>query len=406
MGKVLRRYWHPIAAASGFDQQELKPIRLLGEDFVLFRGSGGGYGLLERHCPHRRADLSYGFVDGDGLRCNYHGWLFGAGGECLAQPFEDRVGNNARLRSKAKATAYPVAELAGLLWAYLGPEPRPLLPCWEPFTWENGFIQIVFAHVPCNWFQCQENSIDPVHFEWLHDNWGFTVLQSRGRQFSPVHLKLGFEEFEYGFVYRRVREGGDEESDLWKVGRVCLWPNALFIGDHFEWRVPIDDENTLSITWIYARVPAHREPYRQDRIPAWTGPVTDPETGRFITSHIMNQDFAAWVGQGRIADRTRENLGSSDRGITLIRRRFLRDIEAVNRGADPKGVVRDPERNLCIRLPIVQRERLERAPTIDQLLAERKYWAELGIPDDYIYQAGQPDEVRQAYNEAMGLTGL
>ena len=62
--------------------------------------------------------------------------------------------------------------MAGLLWAYLGPEPAPLVPNWEPFTWQNGFVQIVFSEVPCNWFQCQENSIDPVHFEWMHDNWG------------------------------------------------------------------------------------------------------------------------------------------------------------------------------------------------------------------------------------------
>jgi hypothetical protein len=40
------------------------------------------------------------------------------------------------------------------VWAYLGPAPAPLVPTWEPFTWRNGFVQIVFSEIPCNWFQC------------------------------------------------------------------------------------------------------------------------------------------------------------------------------------------------------------------------------------------------------------
>ena len=69
--------------------------------------------------------------------------------------------------------------------------------------------------------------------------------------------------------YGRVREGADENDPLWTVGRVCLWPNALFTGDHFEWRVPIDDENTFSVTWAFNRVPKEREPYVQGPIPYW-----------------------------------------------------------------------------------------------------------------------------------------
>ncbi len=83
-------------------------------------------------------------------------------------------------------------------------------------------------------------------------------------------LKLAFDEFDYGFVYRRVSEDTDEASPLWTVGRVCLWPNALFTGNHFEWRVPIDDTNTLRDGWYFTRVPKEREPYVQNRIPYWT----------------------------------------------------------------------------------------------------------------------------------------
>ncbi len=161
----------------------------------------------------------------------------------------------------------------------------------------------------------------------MHDNWGMRRHHLNQASYAPTHLKLDFEEFEYGFTYKRVREGSDESGPLWKIGRVCLWPNALFTGEHFEWRVPIDDEHTLSVTWAYTRVPRESEPCRQDSIPYWYGPITDRETGSWISSHIMNQDFIAWVGQGTVSDRSLEHLGASDRGISMMRRRFLKDLE-------------------------------------------------------------------------------
>ena len=96
-----------------------------------------------------------------------------------------------------------------------------------------------------------------MHFEWLHSNWSLR-LSGKDGPYSPTHLKVGFDEFEYGFVYRRVRADTTEDDELWTVGRVCLWPNALFTGDHFEWRVPIDDENTLSVGWFLDSVARRR----------------------------------------------------------------------------------------------------------------------------------------------------
>jgi 5,5'-dehydrodivanillate O-demethylase len=170
MGELLRRYWQPVGGASELDTDPIKPIRLLGEDLVLYRDSGGRYGLIDRHCPHRRADMAYGWVEETGIRCSYHGWLIDEAGRCLEQPYEDTASPKPS-KSGCDAKAYPVKECAGLLFAYLGPLPAPELPVWEAFTWPNGFREIVLADVPCNWFQCQENSIDPVHFEWMHDNW-------------------------------------------------------------------------------------------------------------------------------------------------------------------------------------------------------------------------------------------
>jgi 5,5'-dehydrodivanillate O-demethylase len=398
MGDLLRRYWMPIAGVSEFEKNPIKAVRLMGEDLVLYRDLGGKFGLVDRHCPHRRADLSYGFVEECGLRCNYHGWLFDNDGRTLEQPFEDIANPDAHYRDKVHVKAYPVEEKAGLLWAYLGPLPAPLVPNYEPFLWENGFAQIVISEVPCNWFQGQENSIDPVHFEWMHRNWSIRLRGETG-PYAPRHLKIAFDEFEWGHTYRRVTEDAGEDDPLWTVGRVCLWPNALFTGSHFEWRVPIDDENMLSVTWHFSRVPNEREPYVQRTIPTWHGPVKDALTGKWITSHVMNQDFVAWLGQGALAERTKEHLGTSDRGVIMIRKRYLDDIDAVARGEDPKAIVRDPAINRRIDLPIVNKD------VFINGLPAGQYANKVNsvVARSYIFQVGQPDEVRHAWEDAMGF---
>jgi 5,5'-dehydrodivanillate O-demethylase oxygenase subunit len=398
MGELLRRYWMPIAGASELETNPVKAVRLMGEDLVLYRDLSGNYGLVDRHCPHRRADLSYGFVEECGLRCNYHGWLYDRDGRTLEQPFEDIANPDAHYRDKVQIKAYPVEEKAGLLWAYLGPQPAPLVPSYEPFLWQNGFAQIVISEIPCNWFQGQENSIDPVHFEWMHRNWSIRLRGETG-PYAPRHLKIAFDEFEYGHTYRRVTEDAGEDDPLWTVGRVCLWPNALFTGSHFEWRVPIDDENMLSVTWHFSRVPNEREPYVQGTIPTWHGPIKDALTGKWITSHVMNQDFIAWLGQGKLADRTKEHLGTSDRGVIMIRKRYLDDIDAIARGEDPKAIVRDPEVNRRIDLPIVGKEFFING----QPAATYTNGVNRNANKTYIFQVGQPDEVRRAWEDAMGF---
>jgi 5,5'-dehydrodivanillate O-demethylase len=402
MGGLLRRYWHPVAAVAELEDHPVKPVRLLGEGLALYRDRSGQYGLIDRHCAHRRADLASGIVEAHGLRCHYHGWCYDHTGRCIEQPYEDAADPASRYKERIRLKAYKVEALAGLLWAYLGPEPAPLVPNWEPFTWANGFVQVVFSEVPCNWFQAQENSADPVHFEWLHDNWG-ARLRGEGGPYSPRHLRLEFEEFDYGIVYKRIREGQGETNPLWTVGRVCLWPNALFTGNHFEWRVPMDDATTLSVGWFFSRVPAEREPYVQKRIPYWTSPVRDAQTGRWITTHLMNQDFLAWAGQGTVADRGQEHLGRSDRGIIMMRRRFLADLEGIAAGRDPKAVIRDRGVNACVPLPVAGREAFTRGLTRE----ERQRLARDGVlggaaQREFAWLAGQPDDVRRAWHDAMG----
>ena len=381
LGELMRRYWQPVAAVAELDDHPTKPVRLLGEDLVLYKDGAGRYGLLDRHCAHRRADLCYGIVEKTGLRCNYHGWLYDGVGACLEQPFEEVAHPDARFKDKIRLAAYPVEAKAGLLWAYLGPAPAPLVPDWDLYH-DVGFKQIVMAEVPCNWFQGQENSIDPIHFEWLHSNWSL-ALKGDGGPRVPTHKKIGFSEFDWGFVYRRVRADTDEQDELWTVGRVCLWPNCLYTGK-FEWRVPIDDETTLHVAWFNDPLPGD-EPFEQPRIPYWHAPVKDPATGRWITSHVMNQDFVAWAGQGRIADRTKEHLGESDRGIILFRKRMLEEATVVARGGEPKAVVRDPMKNVKLTLPRVRAGR----GTPLGVSADR--------PRPMLWHAGQPKEIAEEY---------
>lgn len=398
MGDYLRRYWMPIDGADNFGVNPVRAIRLLGEDLVLYKGNSGVYGLIDRYCPHRQTDLSIGMVEEFGIRCSYHGWLFDEHGKCLEQPFDDIVNPGSRNREKCFTKAYPVRELAGLLWAYMGPLPAPELPNWEPFNWTNCFREIVTSEIPCNWFQCQENSIDPVHFEWTHENW-VAHLGHKEKSLAAKHLKLKFEEFDYGFVYKRVREGSDETSPDWNVGRVTLWPNGFFLGNHFEWRVPIDDENTLNISWFFMRVPREQEPYVQQNVPAWKSPIKD-SSGNWISSHIINQDFMMWVGQGTISDRTKEHLGASDVGISMMRNRFLEELEAVKRNEEPKAIIRDAELAKCVVLPNVNRQVNVSGITLAEYAKYPLLQARL---KSFRHCFGQPVEVRRAFEQAMGL---
>ena len=167
-------------------------------------------------------------VEECGLRCNYHGWGYDEKGNCISQPFEEIAHPEANFKEKIKIKAYPIKEKAGLLWAYMGPDPVPELWDWDIFN-EIGYKSIVFSPIPCNWLQCAENDIDPVHFEWLHANWTQYMRGERDPETRlPTHLKIDFEDFEWGIEYKRLVEGQEE----WQIGRVALWPNALYV-THF-----------------------------------------------------------------------------------------------------------------------------------------------------------------------------
>ena len=238
-----------------------------GGDLALYRSDRGEPGLVQQRCPHRSASLAYGIPDEDGLRCPYHGWYFNKAGQCLAQPYDDTENPASTFKDKITITAYPVEEMGGLVWAYMGlPEQMPLLPRWEGFVREGVHKSIGVTHLPCNWLQCMENSLDPVHFEWLHANLMNFLAKKKGE--PPVmkptrHVKIAFEVFEYGIYKRRLLEGDDPEtSPDWLVGHPVLFPNILAFksksGGNFQIRVPIDDTHTWHLMYN-TRLPQNGE---------------------------------------------------------------------------------------------------------------------------------------------------
>jgi len=390
MGELLRRYWHPVAAAEELDTVGVKPIRLMGEDLVLYKDGQGIYGCLELHCAHRRADLSYGIVEQQGLRCNYHGWLYDETGQCIAQPFDDLAHPEAHLKAKIRMRAYPVGVKGGLVWVYMGPSPAPLVPDWDAFSWDDVLVQLVFTEVPCNWLQGQENSIDPVHVEWLHSYWTWRQSEQLKPLIQGHHIKIGFDEWEYGYQYRRLTDSPTDTGEQWRVGRTCLWPNAFVLATHFEWRVPIDDTHMLSVGWFFDAPPRGTAFPGDKRIHYWNAPLTNPEDGRWISTHVMNQDYIAWVGQGQVPERTREHLSPSDQGLVMLRQRLFEEMKRVERGEDPWGVIRDPEKNHRLNIPNMHRD------------ATEGFGAGAGPASpgfQFRFLAGQPPEVSEIFHK-------
>jgi|SRR5579864_5588102 len=348
MGGLLRRYWHPIATTVDLDRDPVRRVRLLGENLTLFRSESGDLGMIGERCPHRGVDLEYGIPDAKGLRCPYHGWLFDPKGRCVEMPFDDRVRPSDARLTRTSITAYPVQELGGLIFAYLGPEPVPLLPRWDVLT-RPEFDRAVQIHMlPCNWLQCMDNSADPVHFEYLHAALGNYTLKKLGKPPAMKfqrHVKIGFDRFKYGLMKRRLLEGESEDVDDWTTGHPLVFPNILAQGaahaPTLQIRTPIDDTHTLHFGYrTRLRKPSEApKPFQAVHQELFN------EQGKVIADNIPQQDMLAWVAQGPISDRVNEHLAASDTGITLYRRMLNEAMEAVARGEDPIGVIRDAKEN-------------------------------------------------------------
>jgi len=361
MGELLRRYWHPIAASAQLDGHGTRPVKLLGEDLVLYRDRQGKVGLVGDRCPHRRAGMVFGIPEQEGLRCAYHGWMFDSAGKCLEQPYEQTEDPDSSFKDRVTIKAYPAQEKAGMIFAYLGPLPAPLIPNWDLFVWDGVMRDIGTAVIPCNWLQIMENSLDPVHVEWLHNYFSNYVLTRLGRpdlkrieanmgKTAWKHTKIGFDVFDYGIIKRRLLEGMTEDDDGWSVGHPVVFPNILRTGNAFQIRVPMDDTHTLY--WWYS---AHKarpglEVTQQDTIPIYDVPLPGlDENGQPEWQYLDNnsgQDVAMWYTQGDVADRREEHLGLSDKGVAMYRKLLELNMLKVQKGEDPMNTFRDPATNV------------------------------------------------------------
>jgi 5,5'-dehydrodivanillate O-demethylase len=354
-GELLRRYWQPVAAAGELtDEKPIKAVKLLGEELVVYRDKKGRYGLVGEHCPHRSASLAFGRIDEEGIRCPYHGWKFDGTGKCLEQPAEPE---ERCYKDKIKQIAYPVEKLGGLLFAYLGPGPKPLLPRWDVLAWEDGKRWVeVHETLRCNWLQPMENSVDPSHLYWLHGD-----TAHLGQAVERYEEEHEFVPFEYGIMKRRITPGkkpGTPEVDQHPL----VFPNTLRhvfrtlktdnkIRHNVQIRMPVDDSHTQVFVVYF-------EPNETDHSPAggdapWEFFPMRDEQGRYRLDQVLVQDAMAWETQGAITDRTLEHLGTGDEGIIIFRKLLHEQIETVRNGREPLGVLRDPGNNRIIEFDVI-----------------------------------------------------
>lgn len=345
-GELLRRYWHPVAR-SGEATDLPRLVRLLGEDLVLFRDLDGRAGLVVPRCCHRGTSLFYGKVEASGIRCCYHGWLFDTEGVCLDQPCEPDRGRN---RVSYRQPWFPLIEYHGLVFAYLGPpERKPVFPRYDIFEDMTDDEEIIiidhFAFggptiAPCNWFQTHENAMDPYHIFILHN-------AISGPQFHPDLQnwpEVDWQMTDTGVISTADRTLSDGRN-LHRVVevrfptiRVIPTPTLSYVGktNNLSWAVPIDDTHT--VVYAMVRKPKHLP---VQGLPFYAGTKTwfdlsDDEHQRFPG------DYEAQVGQGAITAHSEEHLASSDRGVSMVRRMFKQQLDAIDAGLDPIGVTFDP----------------------------------------------------------------
>ncbi len=393
-GAVLRSYWQPAALVDEFDpaldpamrQRPVKAVRLLGQDLVLFKDDQGRWGLLDRDCPHRNADLSFGRHEGDGLRCPFHGWKFDAQGKCLDTPAEP-VGS--KLCERVKQRAYPVIERSGVLFAWMGEPgkapPFPTFDCFEaPATHTFAFKGMWH----CNWLQAFEVGIDPAHTSFLHRFLNDAPLDDiganpAGKQFRSASVgevdgqrwpmtrimrefhrpDISFEARPWGFQLTTLRPMTDELTHVRVTHEIFPQTFVIPLSETLtitQMHVPIDDTHTYWYAFFTSfGEPVDRLAMRNQRTQFIPPPAFIPKAGRqnnwgfdaeeqrsttFLgmgEEDINVHDQWAVESMGAIQDRTREHLGTSDKVIMANRRLLLKAIEDVQAGRPAPGAA-DP----------------------------------------------------------------
>ncbi len=370
MGDLFRRYWIPAIMSSELPENDCPPVRvkLLSERMIAFRDSSGKYGLMDEFCAHRGVSLWFGRNEENGLRCPYHGWKYDTTGQCTEVPSEPAESGYC---GKIKLTSYPLVERGGILWTYMGPpEHQPALPEYEfnMVAPERRFISK--RHQECNYLQAMEGGIDSSHVSFLHSG----ALEqdplfkgAKGNKYNLQDFQVKFEVVESeGGLLIGARRNAEEGNYYW---RITQWVMPCFTaipprGDHpihGHFWIPIDDDTCWSWSYDYhpmrdlsaTEVKAMNDGYgiHVKLIPGTFIPVQNKDNDYLMDREaqkkrisysgiagIAIQDSSLQESMGHIADRSKENLVSTDNGIIMARHRLRKAALALQKGIAPPGV--------------------------------------------------------------------
>ncbi|WP_341862101.1 aromatic ring-hydroxylating dioxygenase subunit alpha [Gymnodinialimonas sp. 57CJ19] len=367
-GKVLRQYWQPAALVDELmGVRPVVPVKLLGEELVLFRDETGNLGLIGRHCPHRGADLAYGRLEDNGLRCPFHGWHFDCSGQCVEQPGEPE---GSRMHEKIKAVSYPVREVNGIIWAFMGEGTPPPFAEFDCFRAPDTHVFAFKGLWECNWLQAMEVGIDPAHASFLHrflqdedpaDSYGKQFRDKAGNTEIPMtkllrdypRPEITVDETDYGLKLTALRHLDDGRTHVRVTNQI--FPQAICIPMSREmtitqWHVPVDDETCYWFSMFTSfGAPVDKAKMRDQRLEEHRLPDYAPlknarnnygydvaEQGKLTYTgmglDINVHDQWAVESMGRIQDRREEHLGKTDVGIIKYRRMLRAAIAALAAG--------------------------------------------------------------------------
>lgn len=350
-GRYLRMFWQPIHLAADLKPGRAMPIKVMSEDFTLYRGErdeardvSGEPHLVAFRCAHRGTQLSTGWVEGDDIRCFYHGWKYGPDGQCTEQPAEPEP-----FCERIRIKAYPTREYLGFIWAYMGegqaPE-FPRLPEFEHPEWVSTLSAMVW---PCNYFTQLDNAVDPAHTVITHHQFGWKMghLEAEEAEYGVAMYGSGFSavDFPQYFHMPNAHEWGSPPrpggKDRWSFAR--------------GWRVPIDDFHHLRLGIdVVPLSGAAAEAFRERQAARWARATRPPsevaeevlrgarspsELDPELYPDLVNvQDYVALVGLGPIAaEPPAERLGRADLGLVLLRRIWARELAALAEGRPLKA---------------------------------------------------------------------
>lgn len=366
-GAVLRSYWQPAALSEELrGERPVVPVRLMGEDLVLFRDQQGELGLIDRHCPHRGADLCFGRLENNGLRCPFHGWHFNRDGQCVEQPGEPE---GSKMHTRIKSTAYPVVEKNGIVFAYLGDGAPPEFPALDCFAAPETHVFAFKGLWECNWLQALEVGIDPAHASFLHrflededasKSYGKQFRdQAEGTEIPMTQLlrdyprpEITIEDTDYGMRLIALRRLQDGRTHVRVTNQI--FPCAISIPMSREmiitqWHVPVDNESCYWYSMFTSfDKPVNKEKMRAQRLAEHELPTYapiknrrnnygyNPQEQQNLTYTGMGMDINVhdqWAVEslGRIQDRTREHLGKTDVGIIRYRKMLRAAIDSMQK---------------------------------------------------------------------------